>query len=547
MTELCGLLRAVVASRSRRSTRCATSHRPTTRSPTPGRHRSGPTSHPRAGLIGRLGHRRRRRPGAGPVRRGLCRLRRRHGRTQLHEHRIRDAAASVRSTGDRIDALVDGSTSSVRPGGRLRNWPRPSWRPSSRYGSCSRGGQGVHRPEARELAVEVELPGQRRRPGRTGVALRRHVAATVDCRSTAARCRRSPRSTPTCRTGTLATLLAICLPRVPGPPRRRRHRQRHVRTTDRPPGAPRIPCLVTVTAATSRPSPSCASTTRGSTRRRCVEPFLGAEISPHPYQRRLRCTPFLDVDVLSRYRLVTRPDDARRPRPPRRPVDMDPHAVREASSPHCSRRQGYDAVAHPVSRDDGIDGRRDHGRPATSRASARSSSSGAGRSCPEGRPGVSWAPARTPPTNAGYLVTTSWFSDRTRQRDRAQGIGATMQGAEPRALQIKEHLGHDVLLHAHVRRDARSAAAFTVPAASGRPAGRGHLHDHPPGAVRAEPRRLQRRAARRTARGRRRRAAGRTGRRSARAHSVAFSALIGICSSPSRSMSASAGRPSVVR
>ena len=52
-------------------------------------------------------------------------------------------------------------------------------------------------------------------------------------------------------------------------------------------------------------------------------------------------------------------------------------------------------------------------------------------------------------------------------------------------------------------------------------------------------------AAARTARGRRARRATRTGRRRShpRSYSVAFSALIGICSSPSRSMSASAGPP----
>jgi hypothetical protein len=92
-----------------------------------------------------------------------------------------------------------------------------------------------------------------------------------------------------------------------------------------------------------------------------------------------------------------------------------------------------------------------------------------------------------------------------------------------------------------------AAAAFTVAAAARRPARRRDLDDHPSRAVGAEPRRLQlpsRGAAQ---------VLTRVGLLPALVaehqdgHSVSFRALIGICSSPSRSMSDSAGRPSVVR
>jgi hypothetical protein len=59
------------------------------------------------------------------------------------------------------------------------------------------------------------------------------------------------------------------------------------------------------------------------------------------------------------------------------------------------------------------------------------------------------AMAEHPTATNGLLVTTSRFSDRTRQRARAQGIG-TMEGAEL-GLEIREHLGLDVVNSARTR------------------------------------------------------------------------------------------------
>ena len=78
----------------------------------------------------------------------------------------------------------------------------------------------------------------------------------------------------------------------------------HITATDPATGRPAHPCLVTVTAARSTfaelhlDNPELDA-------RRCVA-FLGAEISPHPY-RLEPVQPFVDVDLLIRYRLVTAP------------------------------------------------------------------------------------------------------------------------------------------------------------------------------------------------------------------------------------------------
>jgi hypothetical protein len=104
-------------------------------------------------------------------------------------------------------------------------------------------------------------------------------------------------------------------------------------------------------------------------------------------------------------------------------------------------------------------------------------------------------------------------------------------------------------------RSAPRAAPLAVAAAAGRPAGRGHLHHHPARTVRAVPGRFQRPAQGTplvpAGPGRRpalvaERGVGAT-HRDGPVHRVWFSALTGMESSPSRSMSDSAGRPSVVR
>ena len=54
--------------------------------------------------------------------------------------------------------------------------------------------------------------------------------------------------------------------------------------------------------------------------------------------------------------------------------------------------------------------------------------------------------AENPTATHAYLVTTSWFSDRTRQRGRERRV-LTMEGPELCA-RIKDHLHRDVLISA---------------------------------------------------------------------------------------------------
>ena len=165
------------------------------------------------------------------------------------------------------------------------------------------GGRGVHRPEAQELVVEVELPGKEVIPAEREW---RYVVGrrTVDSRVRPAR-EIAALYQDVVAQATLATLLVV-FRAFPSELVDVVTVNAHVHTTDPATGNPTHPCLVTVSA----PRSTVAGLQLDNPELDAVECMhrLGAEISPNPYTA-AAVTPFLDLDVLERYRLVTRPED----------------------------------------------------------------------------------------------------------------------------------------------------------------------------------------------------------------------------------------------
>jgi restriction system protein len=220
----------------------------------------------------------------------------------------------------------------------------------------------------------------------------------------------------------------------------------HITATDPATGRPAHPCLVTVTAARSTFAELHLDNAELDARR-CVA-FLGAEISPHPY-RLEPVQPFVDVDLLIRYRLVTAPHALAQIDHRTDLMDMDPHEFEKLVAA-LFRAKGYDAWHTQSSRDDGIDAVATKADPYVPTECLIQVKRVRSVVPPKDIQALMGAMREHPTATNGLLVTTSRFSDRTRQRARAQGI-ATMEGAEL-GLQIKEHLGRDVVNSAQARR-----------------------------------------------------------------------------------------------
>jgi restriction system protein len=263
-----------------------------------------------------------------------------------------------------------------------------------------RSGRAVHQPEAAELAVEVELPG-------TDVVPVEREWRHVVTRRTVAPIDRKPADRAALYADLIGqvtlAVLAICFRAFP-------------------------------------PGPELDA-------RRCVA-FLGAEISPHPYQLE-PVQPFVDVDLLIRYRLVTAPHALAQIDHRTDLMDMDPHEFEKLVAA-LFRAKGYDAWHTQSSRDDGIDAVATKADPYVPTECLIQVKRVRSVVPPKDIQALMGAMREHPTATNGLLVTTSRFSDRTRQRARAQGI-ATMEGAEL-GLQIKEHLGRDVVNSAQARR-----------------------------------------------------------------------------------------------
>ena len=306
-----------------------------------------------------------------------------------------------------------------------------------------RRGRGVHQPEAAELVVEVELPGLDVVPVEREW---RHVVAR--------RAVRPVERKPTERAALYAdvigqvTLAVLATGFRAFPPGLvdAVTVNGHISATDPATGRPAHPCLVTVTAARSTfaelhlDNPELDA-------RRCVA-FLGAEISPHPYELE-PVQPFVDVDLLIRYRLITAPQALAQIDHRTDLMEMDPHEFEKLVAA-LFRAKGYDAWHTQSSRDDGIDAVATKADPYVPTECLIQVKRVRAVVPPKDIQALMGAMREHPTATNGLLVTTSRFSDRTRQRARAQGI-ATMEGAEL-GLQIREHLGRDVVNSAQVRR-----------------------------------------------------------------------------------------------
>ena len=301
------------------------------------------------------------------------------------------------------------------------------------------GGRGVHRPEARELVVEVELPGKevipaerewryvvgrrvvdfRPRPAREIAALYRNVVAQA----------------------ALATLL-VAFRAFPSDVLDVVTVNAHVQTTDPATGNAVHPCLVTVSA----PRATVDGLQLDNPQLDAVECLnrLGAEISPNPYTA-AAVTPFLDLDVLERYALITRPEDLAALDHRADLLQMDPYAF-EALVVALFAALGYRTWRTRDSHDDGIDGLAISDDPHLPVECLIQVKRTRNRVNPKEVQALMGALAENPTATHAYLVTTSWFSDRTRQRGFNRRV-RTMEGPELCSL-IKDRLGRDVLISA---------------------------------------------------------------------------------------------------
>lgn len=298
------------------------------------------------------------------------------------------------------------------------------------------GGRALFQPESREVVVEVDLPDVDVIPADRGwryVATHQRVDALVRPDREKARLYADLISRIT-----LAVMHACFQALDPGLVDTITFNG-HVQTTDTATGRPAHPCLITVTAARGTfdelrldheqlDPPGCLR-------------FLGAELSPHPYAR-THIEPFVDFD-LARYRLFAAPEAL---------VELDPRTDLLQMDPFDFERlvkdlfvsMGYRAWRTQDSHDDGIDAvaiREDRITPVECVIQAKRYRN---RVPPHDLQALMGAMAENGRATHGVLVTTSWLSDRSRQRARAQRI-ATIEGGTLASL-IEQHLGKKVVI-----------------------------------------------------------------------------------------------------
>lgn len=213
----------------------------------------------------------------------------------------------------------------------------------------------------------------------------------------------------------------------------------HVKTTDTATGRPARPCLITITAARSTFAELRLDHEK-------LDPagclrFLGAELSPHPYAR-THIEPFVDFD-LAKYRIVTAPEALVALDPRTDLLQMDPFDF-ERLVKDLFVAMGYQAWRTQNRRDDGIDAvavRKDDIAPVECVIQAKRYRK---LVPPHDVQALMGAMTETGTATHGVLVTTSWLSDRSRQRARAQRI-TTIEGGTLASL-IEQHLGKKVVI-----------------------------------------------------------------------------------------------------
>jgi restriction system protein len=297
-----------------------------------------------------------------------------------------------------------------------------------------RGGDGVYRPDARELAVDVRLPDRDVIPAERRwkyVGTRRVVEAEPR------------RDAPACYVDLVGQLVlavvATCFRAFPPQVVDTVTVNGYVVDTDPSTGRPARPCVVTVNAARSTfdglqlDSPKLQAL-------RCLH-RLEAEISPNPYALE-PVTPLVDVDVFKRYRLAAPEElaalDHRTDLMRMSPRDFEILVVELFAA------MGYRSWPTRYSHDDGIDGvvvSDDPHLPVECLVQVKRT-----RSCipPTMVQALMGALAENPSATHGYFVTTSWFSAQTRRRARDRRV-RTMEGPQLRQ-HIAEHLGRDVVI-----------------------------------------------------------------------------------------------------
>jgi restriction system protein len=171
---------------------------------------------------------------------------------------------------------------------------------------------------------------------------------------------------------------------------------------------------------------------------------LRAEGPDNPYALR-NVTPLLDIDLESRYRVITSPEELARLDHRTDLMQMDPYEF-ERLIAALFRAKGYEAWHTQSSRDDGIDAiatKRDAHVPVECLIQVKRTRNVVP---PKEIQALMGALAEHPTATNGLLVTTSWFSDRSRRRGWDRRIG-TMEGGELRE-QIQTYLDRDVVISA---------------------------------------------------------------------------------------------------
>jgi restriction system protein len=298
------------------------------------------------------------------------------------------------------------------------------------------GGRAVYLPDAREVVLELELPDTDAIPAERGW---RYVAArkALDPQPRTVKDAHKLYSDLISRI-VLASMLA-CFRATEGDLVDLVTANGHVRTIDPATGRPDFPCLVTVTAGRETFDSLVLDSDRLNPAA-CLA-ALGAELSPHPYEME-GVRPFVDVDH-AQYRLITAAEAL---------VDVDHREDLLKMDPYDFERlikQLFTAMGYKTWRtrswgDDGIDAvatKEDDVFPFECVIQAKRFHKAVP---PRDVQSLMGAMIEHSTATHGVLVTTSWLSDRSRQRARAQRI-MTFEGSNLIYL-IEKHLNRKVVI-----------------------------------------------------------------------------------------------------
>ncbi len=297
-----------------------------------------------------------------------------------------------------------------------------------------RGGDGVHRTDARELAIDVELPPT------DVIPPEQRWKYVVNRRAVTAEPRRDGAALYRDLVGALVlAVMNACFRAFPHDLVDTVTVNGRVSDTDPATGRPAHRCLVTVSAARS----TFEALKLEHPKLRVLDCLhdLGAVVSPNPYALQ-PVEPLVDVDVFKRYQLTAGDDltglDHRTDLMRMHPRDLENLVVSLFAA------MGYRSWPTRYSHDDGVDGvvvSDDPLVPVECLVQVKRT-----RSCipPTTVQALMGALAENPRATHGFFVTTSWFSPQTRRRAREHRI-QTMEGPQLRE-HIATYLERDVLI-----------------------------------------------------------------------------------------------------